>query len=71
MMGCVWGELPVLGCVMHSVMCFSYRYGREYPADPYLGHSIGPVAGYGVCNSVNAGNSDKQTDRKNVYLTDE
>jgi hypothetical protein len=22
-------------------------YGREY-ADPYLGHSIGPVAGYGV-----------------------
>ncbi|XP_070380570.1 RNA binding protein fox-1 homolog 3-like isoform X5 [Dermacentor albipictus] len=24
-----------------------YSYGREY-ADPYLGHSIGPVAGYGV-----------------------
>nr|CAD7430045.1 unnamed protein product [Timema monikensis] len=24
-------------------------YGREY-ADPYLGHSIGPVAGYGVSN---------------------
>ena len=24
-----------------------FRYGREY-ADPYLGHSIGPVAGYGV-----------------------
>lgn len=25
-------------------------YGREY-ADPYLGHGIGPVAGYGVRNS--------------------
>lgn len=24
-----------------------YSYGREY-ADPYLGHSIGPVAGYGT-----------------------
>ncbi|KAG8192258.1 hypothetical protein JTE90_014114 [Oedothorax gibbosus] len=24
-----------------------YSYGREY-ADPYLGHSIGPVAGYGA-----------------------
>lgn len=24
-----------------------FSYGREY-ADPYLGHSIGPVAGYGV-----------------------
>ncbi|XP_013781335.2 RNA binding protein fox-1 homolog 2-like isoform X2 [Limulus polyphemus] len=24
-----------------------YTYGREY-ADPYLGHSIGPVAGYGA-----------------------
>lgn len=24
-----------------------YRYGREY-ADPYLGHGIGPVTGYGV-----------------------
>lgn len=23
-------------------------YGRDY-ADPYLGHGIGPVAGYGVC----------------------
>lgn len=23
-------------------------YGREYATDPYLGHSIGPVAGYGV-----------------------
>lgn len=23
------------------------RYGREY-ADPYLGHGIGPVPGYGV-----------------------
>lgn len=24
-----------------------FRYGREY-ADPYLGHSIGPMANYGV-----------------------
>jgi len=24
-----------------------YRYAREY-ADPYLGHGIGPVPGYGV-----------------------
>jgi hypothetical protein len=24
-----------------------YSYGREF-AEPYLGHSIGPVAGYGV-----------------------
>jgi RNA binding protein fox-1 len=23
-------------------------YGREYAADPYLGHSIGPVTGYGA-----------------------
>lgn len=23
-------------------------YAREYAADPYIGHSIGPVAGYGV-----------------------
>ncbi|XP_046583186.1 RNA binding protein fox-1 homolog 1-like isoform X2 [Haliotis rubra] len=23
-------------------------YGREYAADPYLGHGIGPVTGYGV-----------------------
>lgn len=28
-------------------MCLFFSYGREY-ADPYLGHSIGPVAGYGV-----------------------
>ena len=28
-------------------MHFFFSYGREY-ADPYLGHSIGPVAGYGV-----------------------
>jgi hypothetical protein len=29
-------------------MCvYFFSYGREY-ADPYLGHSIGPVAGYGV-----------------------
>lgn len=26
---------------------FFNRYGRDY-ADPYLGHGIGPVAGYGV-----------------------
>lgn len=26
---------------------FHFRYGREY-ADPYLGHGIGPVTGYGV-----------------------
>ncbi len=26
----------------------SGAYGREYAADPYIGHSIGPVAGYGV-----------------------
>lgn len=26
---------------------FVFRYGREY-ADPYLGHGIGPVPGYGV-----------------------
>lgn len=25
-----------------------FRYGRDYAADPYLGHSIGPVAGFGV-----------------------
>lgn len=25
----------------------TYRYAREY-ADPYLGHGIGPVPGYGV-----------------------
>lgn len=24
-------------------------YGRDY-ADPYLGHGIGPMAGYGVCS---------------------
>lgn len=23
-------------------------YGRDYAADPYLGHGIGPMAGYGV-----------------------
>jgi RNA binding protein fox-1 len=23
-------------------------YGREYAADPYIGHTIGPVAGYGA-----------------------
>jgi hypothetical protein len=28
-------------------VCLFFSYGREY-ADPYLGHSIGPVAGYGV-----------------------
>ena len=28
-------------------------YGREYAADPYLGHSIGPVAGYGVSTTAN------------------
>ncbi|XP_035231018.1 RNA binding protein fox-1 homolog 2-like, partial [Stegodyphus dumicola] len=28
-----------------------YSYGREY-ADPYLGHSIGPVAGYGVSGNI-------------------
>ena len=32
--------------------------GREYAAaaaaaDPYLGHSIGPVAGYGVSSPIN------------------
>ena len=27
----------------------SGAYAREYAADPYIGHSIGPVAGYGVC----------------------
>ena len=27
-------------------------YGREYATDPYLGHSIGPVAGYGVSPKV-------------------
>lgn len=27
----------------------TFRYGREY-ADPYLGHGIGPVPGYGVSN---------------------
>lgn len=26
---------------------YVYRYGREF-ADPYLGHGIGPVPGYGV-----------------------
>jgi len=31
-------------------MCF--RYGREY-AEPYLGHSIGPVTGYGVISYSN------------------
>jgi len=28
-------------------LSFPSSYGREY-ADPYLGHGIGPVAGYGV-----------------------
>jgi hypothetical protein len=28
---------------------FHFSYGRDY-ADPYLGHGIGPVAGYGVSN---------------------
>ncbi|KAL2721004.1 RNA binding protein fox-1 2 [Vespula maculifrons] len=35
-------------------------YGREY-ADPYLGHGIGPVAGYGVRDrqrSIEAGTTD-------------
>lgn len=27
---------------------YAAGYGREYAADPYLGHSIGPVAGYGA-----------------------
>lgn len=27
---------------------FNFRYAREFP-DPYLGHGIGPVPGYGVC----------------------
>ena len=27
---------------------FFHSYGREF-AEPYLGHSIGPVSGYGVC----------------------
>lgn len=30
-----------------SNVCLFRLTGREY-ADPYLGHSIGPVAGYGV-----------------------
>jgi hypothetical protein len=32
--------------IIDSLYCSS-SYGREY-ADPYLGHGIGPVAGYGV-----------------------
>ena len=31
-----------------SLLFHVYSYGREYAAEPYLGHSIGPVAGYGV-----------------------
>ncbi|GAB1609969.1 RNA binding protein fox-1 homolog 2-like isoform X19 [Argonauta hians] len=27
---------------------YAAGYGREYAADPYLGHSIGPVTGYGA-----------------------
>ncbi|XP_076334473.1 RNA binding protein fox-1 homolog 2-like isoform X2 [Tachypleus tridentatus] len=29
-----------------------YAYGREF-TDPYIGHSIGPVAGYGVSSALN------------------
>jgi len=31
---------------------YAAGYGREYAADPYLGHSIGPVTGYGIVPSV-------------------
>lgn len=42
--------LPVVpnpGTAKTDISTYLLRYGREY-GDPYLGHSIGPVAGYGA-----------------------
>ncbi|XP_059480457.1 RNA binding protein fox-1 homolog 2 isoform X6 [Neocloeon triangulifer] len=53
-------QQPVTGyaAVAGNPLCLSpatSSYGREY-ADPYLGHSIGPVAGYGASVYRNAFN---------------
>lgn len=34
-------------CVLLSVSAWDFSYARDF-ADPYLGHGIGPVPGYGV-----------------------
>ena len=48
---CVCPGMTTQACVCHFLI-FSgpviSSYGREYAADPYIGHSIGPVTGYGV-----------------------
>lgn len=43
-----------------------HRYGREY-ADPYLGHGIGPVPGYGV-SSVRGGWPSQRTHLTNTIV---
>lgn len=45
--GSVLPVVPNPGTAKTDISTYLLRYGREY-ADPYLGHSIGPVAGYGA-----------------------
>ncbi|GAB6025923.1 hypothetical protein CHUAL_011894 [Chamberlinius hualienensis] len=45
--GSVLPVLPNPATAKTDISTYLLRYGRDY-ADPYLGHSIGPVAGYGA-----------------------
>lgn len=44
------------------------RYAREFP-DPYLGHGIGPVPGYGVSNTPSYHELDEFTQISHSALT--
>lgn len=38
----------IVSFVGNVILNVLFSYGREFTAEPYIGHSIGPVAGYGV-----------------------
>lgn len=45
---CLFNQHEYLSIIIIIIIMIPlYSYGREF-AEPYLGHSIGPVSGYGV-----------------------